>query len=154
MSNFSFMYWHWLVLGMILVLTELVIPSFTIFWFGLGGVAVGITLWFKPDLSFSLQLFEWGLFSTVFTVCWFKIFKPSFVHKNSDDIPGETVAGIVGYVVVAPNEAEKGVARFNEPVLGNSEWNFITDDKVEKGDSVAICEISGNTLKVTLQKNN
>jgi membrane protein implicated in regulation of membrane protease activity len=31
-------YWHWLVLGMILMVIEMFIPSFTIFWFGLGGL--------------------------------------------------------------------------------------------------------------------
>ena len=37
-------YWHWLVFGMILVMAELAIPSFTIFWFGLAGLLVGIIL--------------------------------------------------------------------------------------------------------------
>ena len=32
----NILWWHWIVLGIILVLMELVVPSFTIFWFGLG----------------------------------------------------------------------------------------------------------------------
>ena len=39
-------YWHWLVFGMILIIAELFIPSFTIFWFGLGALAVGGLFWF------------------------------------------------------------------------------------------------------------
>ena len=33
-------YWHWLVFGMVLIMAELFVPSFTIFWFGLGGLLV------------------------------------------------------------------------------------------------------------------
>ena len=34
-------YWYWLVFGMVLVIAEMFIPSFTIFWFGLGAIIVG-----------------------------------------------------------------------------------------------------------------
>jgi membrane protein implicated in regulation of membrane protease activity len=32
------LYWHWLAFGMILIITELFIPSFTVFWFGLAAL--------------------------------------------------------------------------------------------------------------------
>ena len=34
------LWWHWLIGGLILIGLELVIPSFTIIWFGLGAVLV------------------------------------------------------------------------------------------------------------------
>jgi membrane protein implicated in regulation of membrane protease activity len=39
--EFKLLYWHWLVLGMVMILAEIFIPSFTIFWFGLGAILVG-----------------------------------------------------------------------------------------------------------------
>ena len=36
--EFKLLYWYWLVFGMILIIAELFIPSFTIFWFGLGAI--------------------------------------------------------------------------------------------------------------------
>jgi len=33
--DIQLLYWHWLVIGMILVVGEIFIPSFTILWFGL-----------------------------------------------------------------------------------------------------------------------
>jgi membrane protein implicated in regulation of membrane protease activity len=35
------LYWHCLVLGLLPILAELFIPSFSIFWFGLGALLVG-----------------------------------------------------------------------------------------------------------------
>ena len=37
-------YWHWLVLGMLLVGFEIFVPSFTVLWFGLGAVVVAACL--------------------------------------------------------------------------------------------------------------
>ena len=33
-------YWHWLVFGMVLIMAEIFASSFTIFWFGRGGLLV------------------------------------------------------------------------------------------------------------------
>ena len=35
-------WWHWIVGGIVLILAELVIPSFFIVWFGLGALFVGL----------------------------------------------------------------------------------------------------------------
>ena len=56
MEGFKLLYWHWLVFGMLLMLLELVVPSFTIFWFGLGGLVVGLLL-LLVDFSLTWQIF-------------------------------------------------------------------------------------------------
>jgi len=38
----TIVWWHWLVLGFCLIGMELLVPSFTIIWFGLGAVVVGL----------------------------------------------------------------------------------------------------------------
>ena len=48
--TFTLLYWHWLVFGMILIITEIFIPSFTIFWFGLGAIIVAVVLLLVPGL--------------------------------------------------------------------------------------------------------
>jgi len=41
------LFWHWLFFGMALIMLELLIPSFTIFQFGLSAIMVGAMLWRK-----------------------------------------------------------------------------------------------------------
>ena len=36
--DMQMLYWHWLVFGILLVIAEIFIPSFTIMWFGLGAI--------------------------------------------------------------------------------------------------------------------
>ena len=79
------LYWHWLVLGMLLVAGEIFIPSFTILWFGLGALLVGLLL-LVANLSFAWQILLWTVFSIAFTVLWFKYFKPKMVDRTTAGI--------------------------------------------------------------------
>ena len=46
----------WLILGILLLLSEFLIPGFTIFFFGLGAILTSILLYFIPPLSGNLFL--------------------------------------------------------------------------------------------------
>lgn len=146
--EFKMLYWYWLIFGMLLVMAEIFIPSFTIFWFGLGAVFVGGLLWLLPDMSHSWQLFIWAFSSSAFTVLWFKIFKPLMVDKTKAGISREAVLGETGMVVKVPHNSSRGIVRFSTPLLGSDEWPFICVAPIEVGERVVIKDISGNTLVV------
>ena len=145
--DIELMYWHWLVLGMLLVAGEIFIPSFTIFWFGLGALVVGF-LMLVVELSFPAQILIWTLSSITFTVLWFKYLKPRMVDKTSAGMSRDAAIGESGQVIKAPTEHSRGQVRFTTPLLGDDECDFICDSPVSLGDRVHIKEISGNTLIV------
>lgn len=141
-------YWYWLVFGMLLIIAELFVPSFTIFWFGLGAIIVACLLFFFPALSLSWQLFVWAVASSLFTLAWFKFFKPLMIDRTKAGIAKEAIMGESGQVIKTPVEKNRGVVRFTTPLLGADEWPFICNDPVAPGDRVFIKDISGNTLIV------
>jgi inner membrane protein len=145
---FTLLSWHWLVFGMMLVLFELVIPSFTIIWFGCGAILVAGIVWFIPGLTISLQLFFWAIASIIFTVIWFSFFKPKMTDRTKAGISLEAVLGESGLVVRIPQDKIRGTVKFTTPLLGADEWQFICDDKVALGDRVSVTDVSGNTLIV------
>ena len=147
--EFDLAYWHWLVLGIGLVVFEIFIPSFTVFWFGLGAIVVGIVLWLFPALAVSGQLIIWIVASCGFTLLWFKYFKPKMVDKTSAGIARDAAIGESGQVIKCPTENSRGKVRFSTPILGEDEWEFISESEVSLGDRVYIKEFSGNTLIVT-----
>ncbi|MCB1755412.1 MAG: NfeD family protein [Gammaproteobacteria bacterium] len=142
------LYWHWLVFGMLLMAAEIFIPSFTIFWFGLGALVVSALLWFFPALSLSWQLAVWALASSVFALLWFKLIRPTMIDRTKAGIAREAIAGESGQVIRAPTQHSRGIVRFTTPVLGDDEWEFICDSEVRLGDRVIVRELSGNTLLV------
>ncbi len=141
-------YWHWIVFGIGLMLLEIVLPSFTALWFGLGGVIVGILLFLLPGLSLTLQVVLWTLFSSVLTFLWFKFLKPLSIDKTKAGLSREAILGEVGQVLAVPSEERRGTLRFPAPVLGNDEWLFLSEDELVVGDRVRVIDVSGNSLVV------
>lgn len=146
--EFKLLYWHWLVWGMLLIIAEIFIPSFTIFWFGLGGIIVAGLLYLFPDLLLSWQLFFWAIASCGFTFLWFRLFKPLMKDRTKAGISREAILGESGQVIKVPEKGKRGIVRFTTPLLGDDEWPFISEDKIAPGDRVFVKDISGNTLIV------
>ncbi|MFA5631016.1 MAG: NfeD family protein [Porticoccaceae bacterium] len=147
MEDFQILYWHWLILGIALVIAEIFLVSFTALWFGLGAVAVGILAAVFP-LSIQMQLLLWILISGALAVFWFHYFRPRMTDKTKAGIAREAAVGEAGTVVRLPREQGRGRVRFTTPVLGDDEWEFICEQPVELGDRVYIKDFSGNSLIV------
>ena len=139
------LYWHWVILGILLILFELVIPSFTAMWFGLGAIIVGVFLWFQPDMSGSFQIIFWACLSGLLTFFWFRYFKPKrdSRHAQKDEVEGE-----LGLVVTLSSAARPGVVRFASPLLGEDEWQIKSDDVLEIGQQVIVSDVENNILTV------
>ena len=146
--EFKVLYWYWLVFGMLLIMAEMFIPSFTVFWFGLGAVVVALILWLLPDMAVSWQLFIWAVASIVFTILWFKLFKPLMTDRTKAGISREAILGESGQVIKMPEADRRGIVRFTTPLLGSDEWPFICEQEVDSGDRVFVKDVSGNTLIV------
>ena len=142
------LYWYWLVFGMILIIAELFIPSFTIFWFGLGAILVAGVLLMLPDLAISWQLFIWAIASCILTFLWFKFLKPLMADRTKAGISREAILGESGQVIRIPAQEKRGIVRFTTPLLGADEWPFICEQDIVVGDRVIVKDISGNTLIV------
>jgi hypothetical protein len=146
--EFKILYWYWLVFGMLLIIAELFIPSFTIFWFGLGAIIVALILWLVPDMAVSWQLFIWAIAAIMFTFLWFKFFKPLMTDRTKAGISREAILGESGQVIQTPEAGRRGIVRFAIPLLGTDEWPFICEHAVGSGDRVFVKDVSGNTLIV------
>ena len=141
-------YWHWIVLGIGLMLVEIALPSFTALWFGAAAVVVGIVLFFVPEMSVSVQLILWTGLSVVLVWLWFRYLKPLAIDKTKAGLSREAIVGEVGQVVTVPNDQRKGILRFPAPILGADEWLFISQARLAVGDRVRVVDVSGNTLVV------
>ena len=146
----ALMDWHWMVFGMLLMLTELLVPILVGFWFGLGAVFVAVALFVWPGLSLSLQLLIWVLCSLGMLAAWTLLFKRLMPDRTRAGLSRQSALGTVGQVLVAPLSGAPGRVRFTTPLLGASEWPIISRDAVKEGDRVWVVDVSGNTLVVSL----
>ncbi|MCG8413119.1 MAG: NfeD family protein [Pseudomonadales bacterium] len=146
--EFALLYWHWIVLGIALTLSEIFIGSFFIFWFGVSAILVGLILLPFPAISVAAQVVIWALLSGAFALAWFKYLKPLSIDRTKAGLSKEALLGQIGQVISPPNGDKRGMIRFPAPVLGSDEWLIISDDSLEVGDRVSVAELSGNSLIV------
>lgn len=141
------LWWHWMVLGIVLVLLELAVPSFFLVWFGVGAIIVGIGLVVFPTLSFAWQILLWIACSVAFVALWFKIFRPGF-HKTRAGMSKGGAIGEIGLVTRAIRPDATGEVRFQKPLLGADVWESSAQEAFRVGERVKVLDVDGNTLKV------
>lgn len=147
--NANIAYWHWLIFGLCLIISELMLVSFVALWFGVSAIIVGLILWVMP-FSFTLQLILWGILSIIIVFAWFKWVSPHLKNKSFSGMSRERMIGQTGTVIEYNSFHEgRGTMRFPAPILGNDEWQFICTDTIGLGDRVIVREFSGNTLIVS-----
>lgn len=150
--NANIEYWHWIVMGLLLSLSEILLTSFVLLWFGLSAIIVGGLMMIFP-LTITLQLLIWVLLSLFFVFGWFKWVSPQLKDASLSGMARESMLGQIGTVIEYNSVQQgRGVVRFPAPILGDAEWQFICSEAIEVGNRVIVQEFSGNSLIVTKAK--
>lgn len=141
-------FWHWVIFGIALMISEAFLGSFFVFWFGAAAIVVGVVLYLAPELSLAIQLLLWGALSSIAAFGWFRYLKPLSPDRTKAGLSRESLLGEIGQVLSPPSGEKRGMLRFPAPVLGSDEWLIISQDNLLPGDRVNVVDVSGNTLIV------
>jgi membrane protein implicated in regulation of membrane protease activity len=138
-------WWHWLVLGMVLVALEMLVPTFFLLWFGLGAMITGVVVAVAP-IGFAAQFLLWAIGSLAMMGMWLKWFKNP--DRSRAGQAKEGVLGVTGMVTRAVQEMGEGEILFQRPVLGSDRWPVVADEPIAAGEKARIVDVLGQTLKV------
>ena len=141
-------YWLWIAAGFALMIAEVFIGSFFVFWFGLSAVLVGFVLLLVPELAMAAQVTIWALLSGLMALGWFRYVKPLARDRTKAGLSREALIGQVGQILKPPTEEGRGTIRFPAPVLGSDEWQILSEDPLAMGDRAHVVDLSGNALIV------
>lgn len=141
--------WHWLVLGFVLLIIEMFVPTFASLWFGGAAIIVAALAWLLPILL-TIQIIVWLVLSAIFLLAWFKFIKPLSVDRTKAGLGGSVIIGETGMIIVAPQLERSGVVRFSVPIVGAAEWMCrTTGEAVIIGERVIVTDVVGNELIVS-----
>ena len=146
--GFEVVYWHWVVLGVLLMLSEIMLTTFFVLWFGIAAVLMGGVLFLVPGIDLTWQILLWTILSSILAFFWFKYLKPLSIDKTKAGLSREAIVGEVGQVISVPHDGKRGRLRFPAPILGTDEWLIISQDVLAEGDRVRVKDVSGNSLIV------
>jgi inner membrane protein len=111
-------WWYWVLAGFCLIGLELVIPSFTIIWFGFGALLVGLLLALIPVIPDWLQVLLWAAASIAFTIIWFRYLKPKGDRTHAG-LSKEAIIGESGIIIRGTSDSyAKGRFVFRISTLG------------------------------------
>src|SRR5699024_518432 len=91
--------WHWLVLGFVLLIIEMFVPTFAFLWFGVSAIILSALSWLLL-ISVSMQIIIWLVLSAIFLLAWFKFIKPLSVDRTKAVLGGSVIIGETGMIIV------------------------------------------------------
>jgi membrane protein implicated in regulation of membrane protease activity len=140
------LWWHWVVLGLVLIGVEMLVPTFYLIWFGLGALLVGLCTAVLP-LGFTGQVAIWTVASVAMVLLWFRYLKPK--TKTLAGASDVRMVGEIGLMIREVAPFERGELRFQRPLAGSETWPCIADETIPVGTRVRVVAHEGNILKVT-----
>jgi len=143
--NETILWWHWIVLGFLLLIIEMNTGTFLILGLGLSSVLVGI-LDLGIDISFTSEVIVWTVLSIFSLVAWKRWSKNEEVSKSGQS---DYSLNTLGTVVTSIEPHKRGKVSFDTPILGNTSWTATATATITKGTRVKIVEIHGQLIEVS-----
>lgn len=147
LAGLTIEWWHWAVLGMILIMSELLFPMFVLVWFGLSALMVSVAVLIWPDMPLSIQILVWIVDSVVLIVLWFRIFRRNH-HKTLIGRASADIVGEIGLVTEGVSPFRQGKVRFQKPIVGSDVWDCVADEEIAVGTRVRVIKVEGSLLKI------
>lgn len=139
----SFSFWHWLILGVLLIVLEIFAPGVVFLWIGLAAIVTGIVAWLGPDLAVQWQVIFFAVLSVASVIAgraWLKS------HPTETDHPTLNLRGqqYVGRRFMLSEAISGG---FGKVKVDDSIWKVEGEDMPE-GSAVTVTDVDGTVLKV------
>ena len=146
--NFLGAGWIWLYIGAGLMLAEILVPGFVMFFFGLSAATVGLLMLAIPadafDLTLTWQFALFSLFSIVYLVTLRRYAKSVFLGDSEKGKAAvDEFAGRIGEVVTPIASGVPG-----RVMVGDAEWNAVSSAPIAAGAKVKVLSRSNLTLAV------
>ncbi len=138
------LYWHWIVLGLLLVILEMLLPGFVLIWFGVGALLVGSLLYVIPEMSWQWQLLVFSIFSLTSVFAWRIWSKNNLTDDPESDILNQRGRALIGRETLLIEPIVNGVGRIQ---VDDTLWRVNGKD-LENGKLVRVIDDKNATLKV------
>ena len=148
MGHFDLLWWHWIILGTVLLIADaFFLNIYYLIWFGLGALSIGLVLLVAPDIPMWGQIAVFGVLSPFF---WRSGFFICARAKTPKHWRGEKRNRRANCVAINFNNGE-GKMRLQKPIGRRDVWKFKSSQAVKPGDRVS-AEILGENGYVIAKK--
>ena len=142
--NETIVWWHWIVLGFILLIFEMNTGTFVMLSLGVAAIIVGV-LDISMNISFTSEILIWIVLSIATLWAWKRWVK---IEHVSDSGQSNYNLDTLGTVTVRIEPNNRGKVTFDTPILGNTSWTATSTQSIDKNTRIKIVEIHGQLIEV------
>ena len=136
-------YWHWLILAVVLIILEILIPGAYFLWMGISAAVVGATMFVFPQMAILVQVLIFAILSVIAVMAY-----RSYRKKNPfvTDEPALNRRGekYIGQSFTLKEPIVNGVGKIK---VDDSTWKIKGFD-IDAGETVRVVAVEGTTLIV------
>ncbi len=137
--------WHWLALGLVLLVLEIVTGTSYLLWPAAAAGATGVMLYAAPHTGYGVQLGVFAMLTIVLTLTGRNYMKGRWLAQDDGVKLNERGAQMVGQIGVAEGEFAAGQGRVK---LGDTVWRATSGDAILAGERVEVTGADGSSLVV------
>jgi hypothetical protein len=135
---------HWLTLGLLMLVLEVLVPGAFLMWFGFGAIVTGLIAWLIPSLGWQGECLLFAALS-IASVLLFRRWRQSHPPASTDQpLLNNRVASLIGRVLDLSEPIVNGRARVQ---IGDALWTIVGAD-LPAGSKVRISGARGLDLIV------
>jgi len=136
-------FWHWLILGIVLVVLEVLAPGVIFMWMGIAAIITGIVLAIIPGMGWEYQLILFSVLSII-SVGGFRFY--SRQHPPADESATLNRRGhqYIGRTFALSSAIENGVGKIH---VDDSQW-IVHGQDCAAGEKVKVIDTEGTILIV------
>lgn len=131
----------WLAIGAMMLIMEIVVPGFVLFFFGIGAWVVALINWMYP-ITIVSQLFLFSISSAVCLLVFRRFLKDKFFGAKDDDESG-FAEGDTAEVIEVIKPPYTGKVNYS-----GTTWKALAQERIEVGTVVKIVSREGLIFRV------
>ena len=136
-------FWHWLILGVLLIILEVFAPGAFFLWLGVSASVVGAILWMLPGTSWEIQLLIFSVISVVSIALW-RLRLRKHPTESEDSSLNVRTNQYVGRTFTLIEPIVDGYGKIH---VDDAYWKVSGED-CDKDKKVKVVSVDGLTLKV------
>ncbi|QPB43208.1 NfeD family protein [Rodentibacter haemolyticus] len=136
--------WHWLVLGFVLLIAEIIVPGVFLLWWGLAALVTALLQFIFPTFPFAGLVIFYAVLAGVLSVVWWKYQHTKDHRDQSYSTLNQRDHAMLDKQGTVQEIAANGIGR---GAFGDTTWR-IQGEHLAVNDLVKVVRVDGITLIV------
>ena len=136
--------WHWLILGFVLLIAEILVPGVFLLWWGLSAIVIAVITKLIPTLPLSFLAVMYAVIVSILSIIWWRYQHGKDQIDQSKSVLNQRDHAMIGAQGKVLEIGENGIGR---GAFGDTTWRIQGRD-LAVNDIVEVTAVDSITLKV------